>query len=357
MSNYIEYRDKMVFHPGYYIKEIVEESGLTQEDFAKRLGTTPKNLSILIRGEQRLSIDLAMKLSRMLRTSVSFWLNLQCNYDEVQAEILSESELCREREIFQTIDYVYFTDNFALPETEAKDEQIKNVREFLQISSLSVLQQKNMAANSVARLQAYAAKTDALRANIMLQIAVNQTVKTETPPYNKKKFLQAVDFALTQTENENGFYPEIVHTFGDAGVVFVITPYFSNAGIDGAVKIVNGRIMLMMNDQINASDTFWLALFREIGYILTGKYGLVFQDNTLEDDATAFAQEKLIPQVQYESFLGENDMPDENAICEFAKKIGRTPGIVLGRLCRDNIRLYRKSDLIKNLRREYVLEI
>ena len=52
MSNYIEYKDTIAFHPGYYIKEIVDESGLTQEDFAKRLDTTPKNLSLLIRGEQ-----------------------------------------------------------------------------------------------------------------------------------------------------------------------------------------------------------------------------------------------------------------------------------------------------------------
>ena len=45
------------------------------------LGTTPKNISILIRGEQSLSIDIAMKLSRMLGTSVSYWLNLQNAYD------------------------------------------------------------------------------------------------------------------------------------------------------------------------------------------------------------------------------------------------------------------------------------
>ena len=77
MSNYIEYQDRVAFHPGYYIKEIVEETGVTQEDFAKRLGTTPKNLSILINGEQSLSIDLASRLSRMLGTSIAYWLNLQ----------------------------------------------------------------------------------------------------------------------------------------------------------------------------------------------------------------------------------------------------------------------------------------
>ena len=92
MSNYIEYDDKIAFHPGYYIKEIVEESGLTQEDFAKRLDTTPKNLSLLIRGEQNLSIDIAMKLSRMTGTSVSYWLNLQNAYDSSLRKNLPEKE-------------------------------------------------------------------------------------------------------------------------------------------------------------------------------------------------------------------------------------------------------------------------
>ena len=90
MSNYIEYNDTIAFHPGYYIQEIVEESGLTQEDFAKRLDTTPKNLSLLIRGEQSLSNDIAMKLSRMLGTSVQYWLNLQSAYDSLIAEFKSQ---------------------------------------------------------------------------------------------------------------------------------------------------------------------------------------------------------------------------------------------------------------------------
>lgn len=96
MSNYIEYNDTIAFHPGYYIKEIVDESGLTQENFAKRLDTTPKNLSLLIRGEQSLSIDIAMKLSRMIGTSATYWLNLQNAYDALVAEFKSEEELAHQ---------------------------------------------------------------------------------------------------------------------------------------------------------------------------------------------------------------------------------------------------------------------
>ena len=43
--NYFEYKDKIAFHPGYYIEEIIQDMNITQEDFAKRLQTTPKNIS------------------------------------------------------------------------------------------------------------------------------------------------------------------------------------------------------------------------------------------------------------------------------------------------------------------------
>lgn len=97
MSNYIEYNDTVAFQPGYYIKEIVDESGVTQKDFAKRLGTTPKKLSLLIRGEQSLSIDIAMKLSRMLGTSVNCWIDLQNSYDALIAEFKLQEELMEEK--------------------------------------------------------------------------------------------------------------------------------------------------------------------------------------------------------------------------------------------------------------------
>ena len=143
MSNYIEYNDTIAFHPGYYIKEIVDESGLTQEDFAKRLDTTPKNLSLLIRGEQNLSIEMAVKLSRMLGTTVNYWLNIQNAYDALIAEIKSEEELKAERKVFEYFDYRFFRENFGLPDLpRKKDEQIKALREFFEVATLTVFLKK-----------------------------------------------------------------------------------------------------------------------------------------------------------------------------------------------------------------------
>jgi addiction module HigA family antidote len=241
MSNYIEYNDKIAFHPGYYLKEIIDESGLTQEDFAKRLGTTPKNLSILVRGDQSLSIDIATKLSRMLGTTIAYWLNLQQAYDEKAAEFLSEEELKKEREVFKLIDYKYFRDNFGMPDLSRKvDEQIKYVREFLSVSSLTVLEGRNLAVS----FRSYAeelSRSNIVNANAMVQIAINRALKVETPKYNKKKFEKAVDFALTQTKNHDGFLTEVKKAFEKAGVVIVVLPNLKSSGINGATKKVDGN--------------------------------------------------------------------------------------------------------------------
>ena len=336
MSNYIEYNDTIAFHPGYYLKELVDDSGLTQEDFAKRLGTTPKNLSILIRGEQSLSIDIATKLSRMLGTTIAYWLNLQQAYDEKLAEIQSEEELKREREVFKLIDYKYFRDHFKLPDLPRRvDEQIKCVREFLSISSLTVLEEKNLAVN----FRSYSenlSRSNTVNANSMVQIGINQTIKMEISKYNKKKFEKAVSFALTQTGNHSGFLPVIKEAFGEAGVALVALPNLKNSGINGATKRVDGKIMLMVNDRRHYADTFWFTLFHEIGHILNGDLGVSFHDEA-EDEADRYARMKLIPQEPYEQFIKQHGFYDESVICQFAREIDRDPGIVLGRLLRDKL--------------------
>lgn len=77
----MEYNDSIAFHPGYYIQEIIDESRLTNEDFARLLDITPDNLTLLIMGEQKLSADIAIKLSEIIGTGVNYWLNLQSTYD------------------------------------------------------------------------------------------------------------------------------------------------------------------------------------------------------------------------------------------------------------------------------------
>ena len=352
MSNYVEYGDNIAFHPGYYIKELVDESGLTQADFAQRLGTTPKNLSILLRGEQNLSIEIAAKLSRMLGTTVAYWLNLQQAYDEKIAEFLSAEELKSEKEVFRLIDYGYFKREFHLPDLPRQiDQQIKCVREFLAISSLAVLEKEKLAVC----FRSYSEKlsqSNIVNANAMVQIAINQALKMKLPKFNKNKFEESVTLALKETRNHESFLPVIRKAFGEAGVALVVLPNLRNSGINGATKKVDGKVLLMVNDRRHYADTFWFTLFHEIGHILKGDFGISV-NGEIEDEADLYAQSTLIPQDQYERFLGKTRIFDERSIRAFASSIDRDPGIVLGRLQKDGKVSYTDTDLSNRLRHKY----
>lgn len=356
MSNYIEYKNEVAFHPGYYIKEIVEDSGLTQEDFAKRLGTTPKNLSVLIKGEQSLSIDIANKLSRMLGTTVDYWLNIQMAYDEKIVKFMNDEELVKEREIFKMISYQYFRDNFNFPDLPRNvDEQIRRVREFLMISSLTNLKEQSLGVNFRSFTNEMSV-SNIVNANVMVQIAINKALKSDTPQYNKGRFKKAIDYALTQTSNHDGFLVEIHKHFHDAGVELVVLPNLKNSGINGATKRVDGKIMLMVNDRRHYADTFWFSLFHEIGHIVNGDYGLSV-DNGAEDEADIYAQRMLIPQDDYQVFIERYNSFDENNIRRFADSINRDPGIVLGRLMKDGKVSHSNTRLSKVLRHSYIVSI
>lgn len=357
MTNYIEYRDTIAFHPGYYIKEIVEESGLSQEEFAKRLDTTPKTLSVLINGGQRLTADLALKLSRMLGTSAQYWLNLQSIFDAVQAEAEYDGELQREKEVLKVLGYEYFRDNFGLPDLSRKlDKQVEQVRRFLGVSSLTVLARPDLATSFRSEGISKDGKT-VIRANAMVQIASNETREVEAPKFDRDRFKRAVEFALTQTDNHDGFLDLLRAAFLEAGVVFVILPNLTGSKTNGATKRVNGRVMLMVNDRRMSADTFWFTLFHEIGHILAGEFGVSIDgdEGASEDAADEYARDALIDRDAYAEFVSKNRF-SKDAIVRFAQSIGRDAGIVLGRLQNDGYVRYNDVSLA-SLRMRYRVSV
>lgn len=350
MSNYIEYNDRVAFHPGYYIKEIIDDSGLTQADFAKRLGTTPKNISILVRGEQSLSVDIANKLSRMLGTSLSYWLNLQQQYDEVTAEFMRLQELEKERETFKLIDYGYFRKYYGFPDLARHiDDQIELVRKYLSVASLTVLEQKDLAVDFRSYKESQS-RSNIVNSNVMLQIAVNMALEKEMPKYDKKKFEKCIQFALSLTKNHDDYLTKIKTECEKAGVCLVVLPNIKNSGITGATKKVDGKVMILVNDRRHYEDTFWFTLFHEIGHVINGELGASTVD---EAEADGFAQRMLIPEEKYQGFILMEKKIDENSIRAFADEIDRDPGIVLGRLLVENRVKYSNTDLCKKLRRKF----
>lgn len=69
------------FHPGFYLKEYLDELQLSQDEFAKKLGISNEKLSLILSEKANLTVDIANKLSELTGTSTEMWINLQTKYD------------------------------------------------------------------------------------------------------------------------------------------------------------------------------------------------------------------------------------------------------------------------------------
>jgi antitoxin HigA-1 len=70
------------FHPGeMLLEEFLQPSGISQSDFAEKLGWTKAKLNELVKGKRGITAETALDLSEALKTSPKLWMNLQATYD------------------------------------------------------------------------------------------------------------------------------------------------------------------------------------------------------------------------------------------------------------------------------------
>ena len=83
-------------HPGVYLKEILDELGLSQYRLAQELGVPAMRISHIVRGQRPMTAELALRLGRYLDQSPRYWLHLQSRYDVDMAEDQVGSRVIRE---------------------------------------------------------------------------------------------------------------------------------------------------------------------------------------------------------------------------------------------------------------------
>lgn len=347
MSNKIEYNENYAFHPGYYIAEIIEDMGISQDEFATRMGTTGKTLSKLINGQCNLSGDLAQKIATMLGSSVEVWLNLQKAYHEKIIEIERKKVIDEQIEIMQLIDYSFFVKYVKLAATRSVTEKITNLCKYLMISDLRILAQTDFLVNFRTGVSNVQSK-NIINAQAWLQTAMNFAKEMNVKDFNAIKLRNNLSIIRQMTvQSPSEFLPGIRDILAECGVAFVLLPYLKNSGINGAVKWYGrDRVVLAMNNRRCYIDTFWFSLFHEIKHVLQQKVKKVFIssdvedmtqiDSMLEEEADAFAQNYLIPQDEYLKLTSAKYLSDDD-IMAFAKSINIHPGIVAGRLQHDRV--------------------
>lgn len=86
-------------HPGEFLRETLDELGLTQAAFAQALGVSPMRISLVLSGSRPVTAELALRLGRALGQSPQYWLNLQTAFDLKTANTALGDALAAVREV------------------------------------------------------------------------------------------------------------------------------------------------------------------------------------------------------------------------------------------------------------------
>ncbi len=78
-------------HPGGLIKDNIDELGLSIAEAAEGLGVTRQQLYRVVRGENGISPEMAVRLEKAFGGAADFWLRMQMSFDLAEVRARAET--------------------------------------------------------------------------------------------------------------------------------------------------------------------------------------------------------------------------------------------------------------------------
>lgn len=321
--------------PGATIKEQLLDRGLSQKEFSVRMNMSEKHISKLINGEVQLTPDVAVRLEMVLGVPAKFWNSLEAIYREKIIKANAENEMDADIELVKKMPYREMSKIGWVPETNKAADKVIYLRKYFEVVKLELIENSQITKIACRRLMETEKSDLALIA--WAQKAKLDARSIETSSINLKK-LSGILPQIRQmtTMNPAVFCPQLTKMLAGCGIALIFLPHLGGSFLHGATFYDGGKIVVGLTVRGKDADKFWFSLFHELAHILLGHINQP-DGTTAEDEAAAdlFARDTLIPHDKFYSFTAKNDF-SKNAILLFAQLLEIDPGIVVGRLQKEN---------------------
>ena len=170
-----------------------------------------------------------------------------------------------------------------------------------------------------------------------------QARRIECAPFSRKNFLGALESIRTLTrEKPEVFQPRLADLCAAVGVAVVFVRELPKTGVSGATRWIGDKAVIQLSLRYKSNDQLWFTFFHEAGHIILHGRKEIFiegneQSGEKEEEANAFAADKLIPDAALRRFLAKWDGRNLAEVETFADQVGIAPGIVIGRLQHDGV--------------------
>ena len=92
--------NEFIVPTGFVVKDYMESNGLSQKEFASRLGSSEKHISNFLNGRIKLTNEFALKIEKVIgQVPASYWLNYEVKYREFLARTIEMENLFDKEEL------------------------------------------------------------------------------------------------------------------------------------------------------------------------------------------------------------------------------------------------------------------
>ncbi len=325
--------------PGHTIADLLEERNWTQAQLADRLGVSRKHVNELITGKATISDANAIKLARVLGSTVGFWLNREAGY---RAALADQHAIEQLRDDVSWLDELPVTHMRKMGWIRSYRDKAKTVSECLQFFGVGSVDTWRSWSAGLGQT-AYRMSDSANRAfgsiATWLRFGEIQASTFECEDYSKEVFKRNTESlrALTLEPDPKDFMPRMQELCAEAGVAVIFAPTPRGCPASGATRwLAPNKALLMLSLRYKTNDHLWFTFFHEAAHILLHRKKLMFLElnqngiGEEEVEANQFAADLLIPSQHLD--LLRTLANNRAEVSQFARKLGIPPGIVVGRM-------------------------
>lgn len=346
-----EFRPNWASAPGDTVFDILHERNISVDDFARQIEFTFEDVNDLLQGRAVITLAIARQLQKVLGASVEFWINRDFQYrQDIATFNITDEQWVNQFPLDDMIKFGWIPQVSNIPANVSTCLiyfDVPNVKTWNEIYA-GVMQTV-----AFKKTQAYESRPASVAAWIRQGEIIAKGI--DCREWNANSFEASLSKirTLIKEKDPSKFVPDLTKYCAECGVALAIVRTPSGCPVSGATKFISpNKALLLLSFRFLTDDHFWFSFFHEAGHLLLhGNTKLFLEATDLpsekeEEEANDFAENILVP-LQYKEEL-KKIKPSVMEILGFARKIGVSPGIVVGQLQHHGIIPYHHFNNVKN---------
>ena len=334
-----KYEPDYAVTPGWILEERLDARQMSQAEFARRCGRSPKLISDIIAGKAAIQPKTALQFQKVLGLDARIWLGIDSDYRlhrEREAESLRAAELSDWTKKFP-ISEIVKREAIAKPASAA--DRVSALLSFFGVASVEAWQSRYQNPE-VAYRHSLSFKSDEFALATWLRLGEIEAEQAECADYHESKFKHALTRIRQLTSAPTGeTIADARRLCLDSGVILAVIKPLPKTALSGVARWMSSRrALIQLSARHMSDDHLWFSLFHEAAHILLhGRRDIFVHDATkgkfteFDIEANEWAANFLIPEIFWQQFI---DSPpfSKARVLDFAEEQGIAPGIVVGRL-------------------------